>query len=78
MIIDRYHHHIDNGGISIEVRQSDDEYKNIELLIETSYFGYPSVAALIRDYGHIDSKVIEEIGLFFIRSAGKLRKNNDE
>jgi len=51
--IGMYHHHIDNGGHTIEV----DKYGSVE--ISTGFFGYCNVSMWLRGDGDFIDKAIE-------------------
>lgn len=77
MKLNGYHKHIDNGGIDIEVHQSDDEYKNITVDIKTSYYGYPAVSCSLFMLGTDDmcnpKEVLRDIGLMLITASDKVK-----
>lgn len=69
--IARYYHHIDNGGISIDISIDKDNIIKIEL--DTCYHGYPSVSSVLSGHG-IGSKVLREIAGTFNEAANMLSR----
>ena len=65
-----YHHHIDNGGISLQITKDDTNFVEIEM--DTTYHGYPSVSTKLS--GLIDSNQLRDMGLAFLRAADELNK----
>ncbi len=75
MKIHSLHKHIDNGGISIEVHQTDDRYKNLYIVMETQYHGYPSVRAELHTWSNIDdAEFLKELGTMLIEAASKIQR----
>jgi hypothetical protein len=72
--LESYYHHIDNGGISIDIFREDIGYPIIKFA--TSYYGYPAISAEL-PIGpvlgqKISSDILKEIGLMFIAASNKL------
>lgn len=75
------HHHIDNGGVSVEISQteSSDGYKkfiNYFLELSAEYYGYPAIISKI-DITMLGPDWLERIGNMFIDTAKKMRANNE-
>lgn len=71
------YHHIDNGGVEFVfdiITSPTDTWINPRITINTSYFGYPSISASIRDCGFLTPEALEEIGQKFIEFAGAVRQ----
>lgn len=73
-LIKKYYHHIDNGGIEVEVNQKiyADDCKVNSLSLSTQYHGYSNVTATLEGF-QLTPKVLEEIGLFLIECALNIR-----
>ena len=75
MIVDYLQYHIDNGGITIEVHQTDDELRNVSIKLNTSYFGYPDITSVLNLNGSLGSNqrdFLRSLGAMFIEAAGKI------
>lgn len=70
MIIKSLHHHIDNGGISIEIHKDEDGF--IVIKQDATYFGYPSVRSELSLNGRLGSEFLKDVGLMFLAAAQKL------
>jgi hypothetical protein len=77
-VLSQYYQHIDNGGLSIKVCQTDDQdSKSVFLEIGTSYFGYPDVMARVSGWGHLNSDTLKRIADAFREAAFKLEANEN-
>ena len=72
MKIHGLHKHIDNGGISVEVHCDEDGY--LSLIMDASYFGYPSVKSGLYLKGVISNnqEFLQELGTMLIEAAAKI------
>lgn len=65
--------HIDNGGVKIEVHQTDDEHKQLYITLNTQYHGYPDISTVLHTWGNVNPQdFLRELGTMFIEAAGKL------
>lgn len=68
-----YSKHIDNGGVNIDIFQSNDKYKNIFIETATAYFDYPSTSSTLSIWDATEGKdILTKIGVTFIEAANKL------
>lgn len=68
-----YYKHIDNGGIMIDIEQSNNEYKNIFIKMSTTYHGYPDVSSQLSLWAHgNDKETLTKIGMAFLEAANKI------
>lgn len=65
------YHHIDNGGISVDI--SHEAVMGVKIELSGQYFGYPSVVASLAGLD-ISSEVLEKIGLAFISASQKMKE----
>jgi hypothetical protein len=79
MIINTIHRHISNGGITVSVNQSDDEFKNISIEMTTQYLGHPSVTSILNFWGlENGTKFMSNIGSMLIQAAEKIDAQKGE
>lgn len=69
MKINGIHQHIDNGGVTVEVHQTDDVHRNLSVTLNTSYFGYPDITSVLHLQGDLGSRFLKELGEMLIKSA---------
>lgn len=68
-----YHKHIDNGGLSIDLYDSEPqnyEYVNPWLTFSESFFGYATGSVTL--HRQITPETLREMGIFFMNAATKL------
>lgn len=74
------HHHIDNGGVTLTVNESTDgnQILGVQIELETSYFGYPSVKSTLNLWGHYGTKdILREMGEALIMASEKMTELSD-
>ena len=62
-----HHKHIDNGGVSVDI--SVDEYKNIAVKFNTSYFGYPNITSTVNGSVQLGSEWLRKMSELFLEAA---------
>jgi len=65
--------HVDNGGITVEIHQSDDEYKNLSIQMKTQYLGYPDISTTLNLWGYFQPDFLKELGLMLIETSVDLK-----
>ena len=73
-------HHIDNGGVTLTVNESTDDNQilGVQIELETSYFGYPSVKSTLNLWGHYGTKdILREMGEALIMASEKMTELSD-
>ena len=70
-MFNRYHKHIDNGGITISVEEKPE---GVEIRMSGEYFGYPTVVSVFNlgVTGDDAKKILGDIGMMFIRAYAGL------
>lgn len=80
-LVGRFHHHIDNGGIDIqvnvEVEKEDGENKSTiitpEIVFSTNYFGYARLESKLIGQ-ELSPYVLKQMGRFFFDASAELEK----
>lgn len=78
MRIKHIHKHIDNGGVTVEVCQTDDKYKNLSVKFDTSYHGYPNISCELNLWGELGVDFLKELGLMFIEASQKVKEEEQK
>lgn len=60
--------HVDNGGIEVEVNES--EYEDYILTFKTTYYGYPFTSASLSG---LSFEQLEEISQFLSKEVAKIK-----
>jgi len=70
-IIGKHDHHVDNGGVTVEIQDRDNE--GIFLVTSAEYYGYPAIKTEmnIQDLG---PEWLRKIGEMFLVTANALDK----
>ena len=72
--IDHFHHHIDNGGIEVDIDEEQED-GGLQISLRTRYFGYPDITSTLRTWGNVNSsEFLRELGLTFLRASEKVGK----
>lgn len=74
MKIGSIYKHIDNGGVSVEVHQTDDESKSLSIVFNTSYHGHPDITSSLNLWGGRlrSDEFLKELGVMFIEASKKV------
>lgn len=71
--------HIDNGGIMLTIKDTPkDDCGNFDIILSTSYFGYPAIEMHLNSSCNMDSTMLKEMADVFTKAALKIEEREQK